>query len=79
MTGRVSQPDRFPGQTPRYHQVRVKALDREGRPLEFVATGFHARVLQHERDHLLGKLFIDRMKSLETLTYLAEYSRHWKR
>lgn len=66
------------GQTPRYQQVRAKALDREGRPLDFVATGFHARVLQHERDHLLGKLFIDRMKSLETLAYLSEYSRHWK-
>ncbi len=69
----------FRGQTPRYQQVRAKALDREGRSCEFVATGFHARVLQHERDHLLGKLFIDRMKSLETLSYLPEYSRHWRR
>ncbi len=69
----------FRGQTPRYQQVRAKALDREGRSFEFVATGFHARVLQHERDHLLGKLFIDRMKSLETLSYLSEYSRHWRR
>lgn len=65
------------GQTPRYRQVRAKALDREGRPLEFIATGFHARVLQHERDHLLGKLFIDRMPSLETLSYLPEFSRYW--
>ncbi|NJD69094.1 MAG: peptide deformylase [Candidatus Methylomirabilota bacterium] len=66
------------GQTPRYQQVRAKALDREGRLLDFVATGFHARVLQHERDHLLGKLFIDRMKSLETFSYLSEYGRYWK-
>ncbi len=69
----------FRGQTPRYRQVRAKALDRQGRPLEFVATGFHARVLQHERDHLLGKLFIDRMPSLETLSYLSEFSRYRNR
>ena len=69
----------FRGQTPRYREVRAKALDREGRPLEFIATGFHARVLQHERDHLLGKLFIDRMPSLETLSYLPEFSRYWSR
>lgn len=67
----------FRGQTPRYRQVRAKALDREGRPFEFIATGFHARVLQHERDHLLGKLFIDRMPSFETLSYLPEFSRYW--
>ena len=69
----------FRGQTPRYRQVRAKALDREGQPLEFIATGFHARVLQHERDHLLGKLFIDRMPSLKTLSYLPEFSRYWNR
>lgn len=69
----------FRGQTPRYRQVRARALDREGQPLEFIATGFHARVLQHERDHLLGRLFIDRMPSLETLSYLPEFSRYWSR
>lgn len=69
----------FRGLTPRYQQVRAKALDREGRPVEFVATGFHARVLQHERDHLLGKVFIDRMPSFETLSYLAEFTRYWSR
>ncbi len=67
----------FRGSTPRYRQVRAKALDRQGRPLEFVATGFHARVLQHERDHLLGKVFIDRMPSFETLSYLQEFARYW--
>ncbi len=67
----------FRGKTPRYRQVRAKAFDRQGRPVEFVATGFHARVLQHERDHLLGKLFIDRMPSFETLSYLSEFARYW--
>ncbi len=69
----------FRGRTPRYHKVRAKALNRQGRPVEFVATGFHARVLQHERDHLLGKVFIDRMPSFETLSYLSEFSRFWSR
>ncbi|HLC21124.1 MAG TPA: peptide deformylase, partial [Candidatus Methylomirabilis sp.] len=41
--------------------------------------GFHARVLQHERDHLLGKLFIDRMPNFETLSYLPEFARYWSR
>ncbi len=69
----------FRGLTPRYRQVQVKALDRNGRSVEFVATGFHARVLQHERDHLLGKVFIDRMPSFETLSYLPEFTRYWSR
>jgi len=67
----------FRGRTPRYRQVRARFLDRQGRPVEFVATGFHARVLQHERDHLLGKVFIDRMPSFETLSYLSEFARYW--
>ena len=69
----------FRGRTPRYQQVRAKFLDRQGRPVELVAAGFHARVLQHERDHLLGKVFIDRMPSFETLSYLSEFTRYWSR
>ena len=41
--------------------VDVKALDREGKPIEFRCGGLLARVVQHELDHLLGILFIDRM------------------
>lgn len=69
----------FRGKTPRYREVRAKAFDRDGRPVEFIAKGFHARVLQHERDHLLGKVFIDRMPSFETLSYLSEFTRYWSR
>ncbi len=39
--------------------------------------GFPARVTQHEADHLDGVLFIDRMRSFESLTYLDEYARFW--
>lgn len=65
------------GQVPRYKSVRVSAYDRDGNALNFVASGFHARVIQHEVDHLRGHVFLDRMRDLSTLTYLAEYSRFW--
>lgn len=65
------------GVVPRYGKLRVEALDRHGKPLDFIAVGFHARVVQHEYDHLQGKVYADRMPSLETLTHLAEWHRYW--
>lgn len=65
------------GKVPRNREVRVEALDRRGEPLDFTATDFFARVIQHEYDHLQGIMFLDRMKSFETLTYLDEYARYW--
>lgn len=50
------------GLVPRHAKVRVKALDLEGKPVRVKAEGFLARVLQHEIDHLNGKLFIDHIK-----------------
>ncbi|MGZ8427555.1 MAG: peptide deformylase, partial [Candidatus Binatia bacterium] len=41
------------------------------------AKGFHARVIQHEFDHLNGKVYLDRMGDLSTLTFLQEFSRYW--
>ena len=43
------------------------------------ANGFPARVFQHETDHLDGVLFVDRMTSLESLTFLEEYGRYWEK
>ena len=54
----------------------VKGLDREGKPIELRLKDFAARVAQHETDHLDGVLFFDRMTSMQTLTYLEEYSRY---
>jgi len=68
----------FRGKVPRHREVKVQAYDREGKPLQFTAKDFHARVIQHECDHLNGKVFLDRMPSLETLTYLAEFARYWQ-
>lgn len=50
------------GSIPRPSSVKVKALDLDGEPLEFEATGLLARAVQHEHDHLHGILFIDRME-----------------
>jgi peptide deformylase len=74
--GCLSIPD-IRGEVPRARDITVRALDREGRRVEFLASGFPARVLQHETDHLDGVLFFDRMRSFETLTFLEEYQRYW--
>ncbi|MDZ7317303.1 MAG: peptide deformylase [candidate division KSB1 bacterium] len=54
---------------PRYEKVIVKALDRNGKPIEIKATGLLAVILQHEIDHLNGILFIDRA-DLSTLSWV---------
>ena len=54
----------------------MKGLDREGRAIELRLRDFPARVAQHETDHLDGVLFLDRMTSMQSLTYLEEYSRY---
>jgi peptide deformylase len=74
--GCLSVPD-MRGRVPRYTKIRVRALDHEGVELDFVAVGFHARVIQHEFDHLNGKVYLDRMKDLSTLAHLQEYMRYW--
>ncbi len=74
--GCLSIPD-IRGQVPRARDISVRALDREGRPVEFRASGFPARVIQHETDHLDGVLFFDRMRSFETLTFIEEFQRYW--
>ena len=72
--GCLSIPD-IRGMVPRFTDVTVKALDREGRATELQLKKFPARVAQHETDHLDGVLFVDRMSSMESLTFLDEYSR----
>ena len=74
--GCLSIPD-LRGQVPRYKRIHVTALDREGNKLDFVAKDFHARVIQHEYDHLNGKVYLDRMSDLSTLTFLQEFTRYW--
>ena len=60
------------GLVPRYAAVRYRGLDAESRPVNGEAHGFHARVLQHEVDHLDGVLFLDRMPDLISLAFDSE-------
>jgi len=64
------------GQVPRAHTIHVEGWDVEGQPVSFEATGFHARVLQHEYDHLDGIVFLDRMTSTLSLAFEAEWQRY---
>ena len=74
--GCLSIPD-IRGRVPRATKIRLRALDRHGRPLTLTADRFPARVIQHETDHLDGMLFFDRMTSFESITFQEEYSRYW--
>jgi peptide deformylase len=76
--GCLSIPD-LRGMVPRYKNIRVQALDRQGKETDFVANEIHARVIQHEFDHLNGKVYLDRMRDFSTLTFLQEYARYWMR
>lgn len=53
----------------RFKKIKVTAQDLEGNPMEFEARDRFARVIQHEVDHLHGKLFIDRISSLKRALY----------
>jgi peptide deformylase len=74
--GCLSVPD-LRGRVPRYASVRVEAYGRDGAPLRFTADGFHARVVQHECDHLDGTVYLDRMRSMESLSFLPEFHKYW--
>ena len=74
--GCLSIPD-IRGRVPRAREIAVRAVDRKGERLDIRASGFSARVIQHETDHLDGVLFFDRMRSFGSLTFLEEYSRYW--
>jgi peptide deformylase len=74
--GCLSIPD-FRGRVPRWNKLRVDALDRKGNRIHFTAEGFTARVIQHEFDHLKGKVYLDRMPDLKTLSHFAEFQRYW--
>lgn len=76
--GCLSIPD-VRGKVPRAAEIQVRGFDRHGERLSLCATGFRARVIQHETDHLDGILFLDRMTSFQTLTFLEEYARFWSK
>jgi peptide deformylase len=64
------------GVVPRYGQIRYRAQTPAGEPLDRVARGFHARVVQHECDHLDGFLYPMRMNDLSKLSFVEELKRY---
>ncbi|MBK5254988.1 MAG: peptide deformylase [Vicinamibacteria bacterium] len=72
--GCLSIPD-LRGMVPRFEKIRLEALGRDGRPYTLTASGFHARVIQHECDHLDGQVYLDRMTDMKTLGFLDETQR----
>jgi len=62
---------------PRWRRVRVEALDEHGDPVVKIASGWYARILQHEIDHLRGVVCCDRMEP-RTLTTQDNHLRYWR-
>ncbi len=67
----------FSAVVPRAQNMRVECLDERGQPRTIEASGWYARILQHEIDHLLGNLYIDRMRT-RTFMSLDIFARFWK-
>ncbi len=59
------------GVVPRFARIRYRGFDPQGRPIERDAEGFHARVVQHECDHLIGRLYPTRMRDLTKLGFTS--------
>lgn len=60
------------GKVPRYTKIRVKALDADGNAIRFKASGFLARVIQHEIDHTNGIVFIDHIRETTDAFYTLD-------
>lgn len=67
----------FSAIVPRSIRVRVECLNHNAEPVVIEASGWHARILQHEIDHLYGTIYIDRMLT-RSLTTVDNLSRYWK-
>ncbi len=65
------------GLVARTNKIRVNYLDQHGKKQETVVEGFLSTVLQHEFDHLDGKLYIDRLVDTTKLSFEEEFDRHW--
>ena len=72
--GCLSIPEIY-GDVDRPARVVVKALDRHGKPFEVEGTELFARCMQHEIDHLHGKMFIDHLSFLKRRTALAKWEK----
>ncbi len=64
------------GLVPRFRRLKLKGLTPEGDLISLTADGFHARVIQHEYDHLDGVVFLDRMMSVRSLAFEPEWEKY---
>lgn len=76
--GCLSVPD-YKDKVQRFNHLRLKALDAQGRPYELEAEGLLAQAIQHEIDHLDGKLYIDLLSSLKRERYKKKRAKAEKR
>jgi peptide deformylase len=67
----------FTAIVPRARSIRVECLDENAQPKIIDASGWYARILQHEIDHLLGNIYIDRMRS-RTFTSIDHFKQFWQ-
>ena len=65
------------GLVPRWQRIRYRGVDPTGAPIEREAEGFHARVVQHECDHLIGRLYPTRMTDLTQLGFTSVLFPHF--
>ena len=64
----------YRGLVPRSKEVTFEALDRHGKNERKTVRGFHARIIQHEADHLNGMFYVDRMPDLKSWMHLKEFN-----
>ena len=59
------------GEVPRFQRIRYQGFDPDGQPIDRTVEGFHARVVQHECDHLIGRLFPSRIRDFSRFGYTS--------
>jgi peptide deformylase len=59
------------GVVPRFARIRYRGFDAQGQPIDRIAEGFHARVVQHECDHLIGKLYPMRVRDFSRFGFTS--------
>jgi peptide deformylase len=64
------------GAVPRWTRIRYRGLGIDGRPIERIAAGFHARVVQHECDHIDGMLYPTRIEDMRRFGFVEEMRRY---
>ena len=59
------------GEVPRFQRIRYQGFDPDGQPIDRTVEGFHARVVQHECDHLIGRLFPSRIRDFSRFGFTS--------